>query len=143
MTSHPRIPIRPPAPGFLFGTVEPALRIRLKVVVKPVTAFVARWRIDHACDVPAGSQDESCLTTDQIFRTKCRLPGHDVIRTGCEEIERYGNHREVYRNSALRGLAWILDVVLKIGVARVPAVHWPRQAHAVGIPIQQIASVGR
>src|SRR6267378_2768649 len=118
MTSHPRIPIRPPASGSLFGAVEPALRIRLKIVVKPVATFVAPWRIDHACDVPAGSQDESRLATDQILGTKCCPPGHDVILAGCEEIERCGNPGEVYRNSALRGLAWILDTVLKIGVAR-------------------------
>src|SRR4029077_11419645 len=138
MMSHPRIPVRPPASESLFGAVEPALRIGLKIVVKPVAALVARWRIDHACAMPARSQDESRLATDQILGTKCCPPGHDVILTGREKIERHGNLGEVYRNSALCSHTWILDIVLKIGVARIPAVHWARQAHAVGIPIQQI-----
>jgi hypothetical protein len=136
MASYPRIPIRPPTSGFLFGGVEPALRIGLEVVVKPATALVAGRRIDDTGDVPARGKDKSSFTSDQILRPKCRLPWHDVIIAGREEIDRYVNLAEIHPNPALRGLSGILDVVFKIGVACVPAVYRAGQADAVGIPMQ-------
>ena len=46
-----------------------------------------------------------------------------MILAGREEIERYVNLGEIHLNPALRGLSGILDVVFKVGVACVPAVH--------------------
>src|SRR6476620_8070195 len=143
MASHPRIPVWPPASGFFFGPVEPTLRIGLEVVVEPMAAFVAGRRIDHTCDVTARSKNESCLTTDQILGTKCRLPRHNVILAGCEKINRRVNLGKIHRDPTLCGLAGILDIVLNIGIPRVPAVHRAGQADTVGIPIQQIESIRR
>jgi hypothetical protein len=123
--------------------VEPTLRIGLEVVVEPVAAFVAGRRIDDTGDVPARGKDKSSFTSDQILRPKCRLPWHDVIIAGREEIDRYVNLAEIHPNPALRGLSGILDVVFEIGVSCVPAVHRAGQADAVGIPIQQIEGVRR
>ena len=46
-----------------------------------------------------------------------------MILAGREEIERYVNLGEIHLNPALRGLSGILDVVFKVGVACVQAVH--------------------
>ena len=68
VASHPRNPVRPPASGFLFGGVEPALRIGLKVVVKPVAALVAGRRIDDSGDVPAARTNRASPPTKSLDR---------------------------------------------------------------------------
>ena len=40
-------------------------------------------------------------------------------------------------------MASFLDLVLEIGVARIPAVHWTRQADAIGIPVQEVERIRR
>src|SRR5450631_3374767 len=134
MMPHPHIPVRPPASGLLLRLCKPALRIALDVVVEPVAAFVSSRRVDDTGNVSARSEDKPRLSADQILRAKCRLPGHDMVLTGREEIDRYRNLRQVNRYPALRRLARILDIVFQIGIARVPTVHRSGQADAIGIP---------
>jgi hypothetical protein len=69
----------------------------------------------------------------EILGPKRCLPWHDVVLAGREEIDRYVDLGEIHWNPALRGLTGILDVVLEIGVTRVPAVHRPGEADAMGV----------
>src|SRR5260370_24249207 len=70
------------------------------------------------------------------------LARYDIGLGRGQEKHWYVPLREVNPFATLRGGAGLLDLVLNIGVPRVPAVHWPRQADAVGIPVKEVESLG-
>src|ERR1700680_1007692 len=134
MMPHPHIPVRPPASGLFLRLCKPALRIALDVVVEPVAAFVAGGRINHAGNMAARGEDKSRISADQVLRAKRRLPWHDVVLTGCEQIDRYRYIRKVKRYHARRRLTGIPYIVFQISIARLPTLHRSGQADAIGIP---------
>src|SRR5262249_35343759 len=121
MTFHPAVPIGPPASRLFFRSVQPILRLATQIVIEPMTALVARRRIDHACDVAARCQYEPWLSSHDILGAERALPGHDVVLARGQYVDRHLHLGEVDPLATLRRCTGILDFVLKIGVARIPA----------------------
>src|SRR5215470_8042128 len=143
VTFHPGVPIRPPASRIFVSPFKPALRVAIQIVVEPMAALLAGGRIDDAGDVTAGGQNEARIPSHEILRAVRALPRHYVVLARSQHIEWYVDLRQVDRQPALRGLAGLLDLVIEIGVARIPAIHRTRQADAVGIPVQEVECLGR
>src|SRR6185312_11536488 len=141
MAFHPGIPVRPPATRFLLGLLEPIRRVAVQIVMGPIAALVAGRRIDHTGNVTAGSEHEARVLSDQPLRAIGALPRHYVILARRQQIERYLGLRKVDALATLCGRTRLLDPVLEIGVAGVPAIHRAWQADAVGIPVEQVERV--
>src|SRR5215212_7801542 len=139
---EPAVPIGPPAPLDLLRLGKPILRLDPKLWIDPVVALAAGGRIDDPGNMTTGAEHELDLAAQKVRGQVGRLPGNDVVLAGGQQVHRNLDGREVDRNAALLGSSRVLDGVLQIGVADVPAVHRSRQVDAVRIPIQEVEGVG-
>src|SRR5258706_15832379 len=101
MMLHPRIPVWPPASRFFLRCFKPAFRDGYQLIVHPVAALVAGGGIDDAGNMTACGQHKSRISANQVLRTKRRLPWHDVVLAGREQINRYRYLRQVNRQMML------------------------------------------
>src|ERR1700750_1937493 len=139
--SQPRLPIRPPAPGYLARGLQPALWPLVPLAAVPEAALVARRRIDDARNVSARRKREPDVTRNHSGRAVGALPRNDVVLAAFEHGGGNVDLHKIDRGRALRGLSGEAQVVFEIGVAHVPAIHRPGQVGAVGVPIQDIECV--
>src|SRR6516165_7022146 len=130
MTFHPGVPVRPPASRLFLRSLQPIACLGAKIVIDPMAALLAGRRIDHACDVTARRQYKPRLSSHDVLGAERALPGHDMVLARGQYVDRHLHLREIDPLAALRRRTGILDLVLKIGIARIPAVHRSRQADA-------------
>ena len=135
---QPRVPGRPPAARDLLRAVEPALRLGVQRLVRPVVALVLRRRVDHTGDVAARAEDERDVVRQQLRAGVRRLPRHDVVFLGRVDERRHVDAAEVDLLAELGGAARLADLVLQVAVAQVPAEHRAGQVGVVAVPVQQV-----
>src|SRR6185437_13939570 len=136
---EPLRPRRPPAAPIFSRDLKEVLGLGRVTLRSPVAAAVLRRRIDHAGDVAARAEHEPfVLSSQQLQRPVSGAPGDDVVFARREHEKRQLDRAEIDRHAAIGERAGLAQLVGKIRVAQVVAVHRTRQVGAVGVPVEDV-----
>src|SRR5580765_8678002 len=138
--TQPIAPVGPPAARVLLGLRQPGVGTgrQGRGLADPVAALLLQGWVDHAGDVPRGAEDEAALALEDGGGAIGPLPGHDVVFARGVEVGRRRDLGDIDLLAADRERARLLELVLEVGVAQVPAVHRSRQVGAVAVPVEQV-----
>ena len=85
---EPGNPVVPPAARLFISARQPRRRVFASIIRHPIASFVLRGGIDHAGNMPAGTENKARLAAEQACRSIGGPPRHDVVFDGRQNIGR-------------------------------------------------------